>query len=165
MTLPTLLGEHRRMECCADALERLLRLPEPPPSEILKARRTTLGRLIVQHVREERKLLYPRLEQLSDPADQVKASESLQAIKLLFGDIALHNNIWTRERIETNWEGYCIEARDLLHRLRERIRIEDAIFYPLLLGKAEVRAARRVYGQTVNCPAADGRCSRGVMVA
>ena len=113
-------------------LEHIIEQPHPPADlELYEFRRSLMSTLIA-HLKLEDWALYPRL---IDSADE-EVSCAGQSFKDEMGGLApafvSYCDQWTAAAITQNWPAYCVDTRNILDALTNRLARENRELLPLL---------------------------------
>ena len=94
--------------------------------------RRQLASTLIAHLKAEDWALYPRLMESGDDAVAATAkafSDEMGGLAAAFG---VYSQRWDAMSIASNWAGFCLETKDIIAALTERITRENRELYPLL---------------------------------
>lgn len=129
--LVRLKARHAALESALDALELLTHANAPDRAQVASAR-LTLSQASAQRTRFLNDEVFPALVAKEVPA----ASEAVDALRREGAEIrassAEHVAAWNIDRAIRHWPEYCEASAKVRARMRERLRRERRLLYPLL---------------------------------
>lgn len=129
--LARLKARHAALESALDALERLTRNATPDRAQVAAAR-LALSQASAQRTRYLNDEVYPKVLASDDPV----ASEAVRALRSEGAQLralsAEHVAAWNIDRAVRNWPDYCRASAEMRATMRDRVRRERALLYPLL---------------------------------
>lgn len=114
-----------------DELERLTSEPVMRPEEVAAAR-LKLTRASRRRSMFLDSAVYPALIGNDAATDAERVRQLRSDDKRRFVTSASHIAKWTLQEIAAHWSEYCSASRSLRAAMRDRIREEQAVLYPLL---------------------------------
>lgn len=129
--LARLKARHAALESALETLERLARKATPDRAQVASAR-LALGQASAQRTRCLNEDIFPKILDADDPA----ASETVRALRTegaqLRARSAEHVAAWNIDRAIDDWPGYCWASAELRAIMRDRLRRERMLLYPML---------------------------------
>ena len=130
--LAKLRQDHADIVRMVRTLEAAVGQPSPPPQLDLFDLRRQLTSTLIAHLKTEDWVLYPRLMASKDAATAAVGhsfNAEMTGIATAYSDYASR---WGATAIEADWPRYCVETREILAALMNRIIRENRDLYPLL---------------------------------
>jgi hypothetical protein len=129
--LVRLKARHAALESALGALERLTHAKTPDRAQVASAR-LALSQASARRTRVLSDEVFPKLLAKDDPT----ASEAVDALRREGAQIrassAEHVAAWNIDRAIRHWPEYCEASAKVRARMRERLRRERTLLYPLL---------------------------------
>jgi hypothetical protein len=129
--LARLKARHAALESALETLERLARKATPDRAQVASAR-LALSQASAQRTRCLNDDVFPKILAANDLA----ASETVRALRTegaqLRARSAEHVAAWNIDRAIDDWPGYCRASAELRAIMRDRLRRERTLLYPLL---------------------------------
>ena len=122
---------HAELLALIDALEGLTARPAPVLAEVA-AVRMKLTRASRRRTMFLETTIYPLLLQRSAASDRAQVSQLREAAKDRIAASTDHIGRWTLAALEDRWADYCAASRVMRAAMRDRIREEQTVLYPLL---------------------------------
>ena len=133
-SLARLKARHDTLEAAIEVLDRLTRKVAPDRAQLSSAR-LALSQASGQRTRCLNDEIYPALLATNVPA----AVETARALRSEGAELrarsAEHVAAWSIDRAIDDWPGYCRASADLRATMRDRMRRERSLLYPLLAGE------------------------------
>ncbi len=124
--------EHATLVQIVERLAKIVDASESPPIVELFGLRRELASTLIAHLKAEDWALYPRLMESGDAeiAATAKAfSDEMGGLAAAFG---VYSQRWDAMSIQGNWNGFCLETKDIIAALTCRITRENRYLYPLI---------------------------------
>ena len=132
----TLMAEHDRLVAHGVALETAI---DGGDGAAIHQAFATLCAELVAHLVKEDSMIYPRLIAGDDAETSAAAREVIDEFRDLTADFRALIGWATRDAIMAEPARFADEARDLLARLRGRVRRENELLYPQALRAAHIK--------------------------
>lgn len=101
----------------------------------LPALRLGFSRLVNSHCSVEIRMVNARSPEVDHDADKRKLIRRFHDELLMWrGDLMDCNAKWPQRKVEANRAGFLAAFRDLTNRLHGRVRWEEEVFYPAIMG-------------------------------
>lgn len=130
--LPKLRDEHFRLMGMVARLGALIERPQAPRPLHLLALRHELLSTLAAHLDEVDLHVYPRLSLSPDTLIATTARTFSEDMGSLADAYRAHCKRWAADAIAGDWTGYCVDCRELLGTLTNRMTRENRELYPLL---------------------------------
>jgi len=129
--LARLKAHHAALESALEAMDRLSRKAMPDRAQLATAR-LALSQASAQRTRCLNEDVFPTILAANDPV----ACESVRTLQSegaqLRARSAEHVAAWSIDRAIGDWQGYCRVSSELRATMRDRLRRERLLLYPLL---------------------------------
>jgi iron-sulfur cluster repair protein YtfE (RIC family) len=132
----TLMAEHDRLVILGTALDAAI---DGGDSAAIHHAFATLCAELIAHLAKEDSMIYPRLIAGDDIATSAAAREVIDEFHDIAADFGALIGWATLDAIIAQPARFAGEARDLLARLRGRVRRENELLYPQALRAAHIR--------------------------
>lgn len=132
----TLMREHDVLVALGADLETAL---DSTDTDMMAAAQARLAGLLVAHLAREDSAIYPKLLLGNDASAAAAARAVVDEFVDLARDWRGHLTRWTPEHIAAETASFADATRVLLARLRQRVRRENELLYPLALQAAHIQ--------------------------
>lgn len=123
--------EHAELVDIVGRLNGVIAALTPPPLVELFNLRRELSSTLIAHLKAEDWALYPRLMASADPEIKATAKGFSDEMGGLAAAYTVYAQRWDAMSIDSNWHGFCLETRDIITALSDRITRENRELYPL----------------------------------
>lgn len=113
-------------------LREMVGSSRPPSQLVLFDLRRELVSTLLAHLKLEDWALYPRLIQSNDDGVSEVGRRFQQEMGGLAPAFVAYCDKWSANAIESNWQDYCHDTREILDSLEERLVLENRELLPLL---------------------------------
>ena len=127
-----LRGEHATLVDIVGRLATIVAAPESPPIVELYNVRRELASTLIAHLKAEDWALYPRLMESGDPQIAATAKQFSDEMGGLAAAFGVYSQRWDAMSIQGNWDGFCLETKDIVAALTCRITREERDLYTLI---------------------------------
>lgn len=124
--------EHAALVEIVGRLSAAVDAPESPPMVELFDLRRELSSTLTAHLKAEDWALYPRLMESGNPVISATAKSFSDEMGGLAAAFGVYTQRWDAMSIKGNWNGFCLETRDIIAALTMRITRENRDLYPLV---------------------------------
>ena len=123
--------EHAELVEIVGRLNAVIAGPKSPPLVELFNLRRELSSSLIAHLKAEDWALYPRLMASGNPEVEAAAKGFSDEMGGLAAAYTLYAQRWDAMSIDNNWHGFCLETRDIIAALFDRITRKNRELYPL----------------------------------
>jgi iron-sulfur cluster repair protein YtfE (RIC family) len=128
MSYERLIAEHALIDAALVRLQALVAAPEPDLPAVTIALADLSGELS-HHLAHEDSFLYPGLIGSHNAEARRVATRFVQDFEQLRRDWDLYLREWTAECIGEDWDAFGIETVNMIARLDQRVKAENALLY------------------------------------
>ncbi|MBW4332182.1 hemerythrin domain-containing protein [Stakelama sp. CBK3Z-3] len=138
-----LFADHAELRAISAELRELCSHPEPAERDRICDVRWRMARCLLRNLPLKDRMVYSRLRSHPDPKIAAVAKRYSDETLLLYGQFEKHMENWPPQRVETEWPGYCVGAKQMTSLLEARLAREENELLPHLDGAPQIPPQRR----------------------